>query len=66
MTRGKESKLLDKLLECFQAKKLLKSGGKQRVDSTHILAKVRHLSRLESVVETLHAALNELAELFPE
>ena len=66
MTKGKESKLLDKLLECFQAKKLLKSGGKQRVDSTHILAKVRHLSRLESVVETLHAALNELAEFFPE
>ncbi len=53
-------------MESFQAKKLLKSGGKQRVDSTHILAKVRHLSRLEGVVETLHAALNELAEFSPE
>jgi transposase len=66
LTKGKEIQLLDKMLECFQAKKLLKSGGKQRTDSTHILAKVRHLSRIESVVETLRAALNELAEFFPE
>ncbi len=66
LTKGKESKLLDKILESFQDKKLLKSGGKQRTDATHILAKVRHLSRLESVVETLRAALNELAEFFPE
>ncbi len=66
LTKGKEIQLLDKMLECFQAKKLLKSGGKQRTDSTHILAKVRHLSRMESVVETLRAALNELAEFFPE
>ena len=66
LTKGKETKLLDKMLECFQDKKLLKSGGKQRTDATHILAKVRHLSRMESVVETLRAALNELAEFFPE
>jgi transposase len=65
LTKGKETKLLDKMLECFQNKKLLKSGGKQRTDATHILAKVRHLSRMESVVETLRAALNELAEFFP-
>ncbi len=57
LSKGKETKLLDKMLECFQAKKLLKSGGKQRTDSTHILAKVRHLSRMESVVETLRAAV---------
>ncbi len=66
LTKGKEIQLLDKMLECFQDKKLLKSSGKQRTDSTHILAKVRHLSRMESVVETLRAALNELAEFFPE
>ncbi len=66
LTKGKEAKLLDKMLVCFQDKKLLKPGGKQRTDSTHILAKVRHLSRMESVVETLRAALNELAEFFPE
>jgi transposase len=66
LTKGKETRLLDKMLECFQDKQLLKSGGKQRTDSTHILAKVRYLSRMESVVETLRAALNELAEFFPE
>ena len=66
LTKGKETRLLDKMMECFQDKQLLKSGGKQRTDSTHILAKVRHLSRMESVVETLRAALNEIAEFFPE
>lgn len=66
LSKGKETSLLDKMLECFQEKKLLKSGGKQRTDSTHILGKVRYLSRMESVVETLRAALNELAEFFPD
>ena len=66
LTKGTEAKLLERMLECFQDKKLLKSGGQQRTDSTHILAKVRHLSRMESVVETLRAALNEIAGFFPE
>lgn len=66
LSKGKETRLLERMLECFQDKKLLKSGGKQRTDSTHILAKVRHLSRMESVVETLRATLNEIAEFFPE
>jgi transposase len=66
LTKGKEAQLLNKMLEGFQDKKLLKSGRKQRTDSTHILAKVKHLSRMESVVETLRAALNEIAEFFPE
>ncbi len=66
LTKGKEASLLERMLEGFQAKKPLKSGGTQRTDSTHILAKVRYLSRMESVVETLRAALNELAEFSPE
>src|SRR3989442_9812766 len=44
----------------------LKSGGKQRTDSTHVLAAVRSLSSLESVGEALRAALNALAEIEPE
>ncbi|MHC5826392.1 MAG: hypothetical protein ACYT04_63670, partial [Nostoc sp.] len=32
--------------------------GKQRTDSTHVLAAIRNLNRLESVAETLRAALN--------
>ncbi|WP_455356481.1 hypothetical protein [Streptomyces sp. SYSU K217416] len=41
---------------------LLKAGGRQRTDTTHVLASVRTLSRLELVGETLRAALEELAE----
>jgi transposase len=41
---------------------LLKPGGRQRTDATHVLAAVRTLSRLELVGETLRAALEELAE----
>src|SRR5947209_9304846 len=42
------------------------AGGKQRTDSTMVLANVRRLSSLESVGETLRAVLNELAEREPE
>ncbi|MFF3951517.1 hypothetical protein ACFYYN_43020 [Streptomyces sp. NPDC001902] len=41
---------------------LLKSGGRQRTDATHVLAFVRRLSGLELAGETLRAALEELAE----
>lgn len=64
--KGSESKLLDKMLFRFQEKHLLKNRGKQRTDSTHIIASVRYLSRLESVAETLRAALNEIAKTMPE
>jgi transposase len=45
---------------------LLKARGKQRTDSTHILAHVRELNRLEFVGETMRVALNALAEVAPE
>jgi transposase len=61
-----EARLLDKLLECSQAHGLLKSRGQQRTDSTHVLAAIRVLNRLELVGETLRAALNELASVAPE
>jgi hypothetical protein len=40
--------------------------GRQRTDSTHVLAKVRALNRTECVVETLRHALNVLAVAAPE
>lgn len=43
---------------------LVKRGGKQRIDSTHILGYVKEMSRLECAVETVRLALEELAELF--
>ena len=53
-------------LELFREKKLLKARGKQRTDSTHVLASIRVMNRLEMVVETMRAALNELATIAPE
>jgi transposase len=61
-----EALLLDKLLERCYALGLLKARGQQRTDSTHVLAAVRVLSRLELVAETLRATLNELATVAPE
>jgi transposase len=58
--------LLNAMLVQFKAKGLIKVRGKQRTDSTHVLAAVRMLNRLEQVGETLRYALNVLAELVPE
>jgi transposase len=58
--------LLDSLLERVQALGLLKQRGKQRTDSTHVLAAVRTMNRLERAGETLRAALNSLALASPE
>ncbi len=63
---GKEKLLLDKLLERCQQLELLKAKGKARTDSTHILAAIRNLNRLECVGETLRAALNALAVIAPD
>ena len=63
---GKEKLLLDRLLERCQQLKLLKAKGKARTDSTHILAAIRNLNRLEYVGETLRFALNALAIVVPE
>src|ERR671922_1067559 len=60
-----EELLLDKLLERCQGLGLLKARGQQRTDSTHVLAAIRVLNRLELVAETLRAALNELATVAP-
>jgi transposase len=58
--------LLDKLLERCRVLGLLKARGSQRTDSTHVLAAIRKLNRLELVAETVRAALNELATEAPE
>src|SRR2546429_5141944 len=58
--------LLDKLLEQCQALGLLTARGQQRTDSTHVLAAIRVMNRLELVAETLRAALNALATVAPD
>src|SRR3989442_13555611 len=63
---GAQDLVLEPLLAVCRAQGWLKSGGKQRTDSTHVLAAVRSLSSLESVGEAMRAALNGLAESEPE
>jgi Transposase DDE domain len=58
--------LLDKLLERCRALGLLKARGPPRTDSTHVLAAIRVLNRLELVAETLRATLNALATVAPD
>jgi transposase len=61
-----ETLLLDRLLEVCKERGWLKAGGKQRTDSTHVLARVRSLSNLECVGEMVRAVLDDLATLAPE
>ncbi|GAC1598598.1 MAG: hypothetical protein NVS3B25_24630 [Hymenobacter sp.] len=61
-----EERLFAHLLTCCQDQQWLKAGGKQRTDSTHVLARVRDLNRLECVGETLRFTLNRLARLLPD
>jgi transposase len=56
LVQGSQEQLLfETLLDRFRERKLLKARGTQRTDSTHVLAAVRALNRLESVGETLFA-----------
>jgi transposase len=67
LTEGQKAHIfLDVLLEKLKKRGWISARTKQRTDSTHILAVVRQLNRLEMVGETMHRALNELAEADPE
>jgi transposase len=61
-----EQRLLAVMLERLQRDGLLKARGRQRTDSTSVLAAVRTMNRLEIVGETLRCALNRLAVLAPD
>ncbi len=45
---------------------LLNKRGKQRTDSTHVVSVIRDLNRLETIGETMRAALNMVATVAPE
>lgn len=62
---GQEMFLLDAMLQHFQQLGLLKAHGRQRTDSTHVLAAVRALNRYECIGETLRHCLNILATVAP-
>jgi transposase len=54
-------RLLDLALARLKEAGLVRERTTQRTDSTHVLAAVRDLSRLELVTEAVRAALEELA-----
>jgi transposase len=58
-------RLLARMLDGAHEAGLLKARGRQRTDSTHVLAAVRALNRLELLAETLRAALNAIAGVAP-
>ncbi len=60
-----EHVLLDRLLERCRERGWLKTRGRQRTDSTHVVGAVRALNQLELVGETLRATLNVLATVAP-
>ena len=66
VAQGAEHLLLDRMLERFKARGVVKARGKQRTDSTHVLAAVHDLHLLELVGETLRATLDDLAAAAPD
>ena len=62
---GLEQVALDALLARLAAEGLVKAGGKQRTDSTHVIAAAAALNRLELAGESVRAALEALTAAHP-
>ncbi|MFI7150933.1 transposase [Nonomuraea sp. NPDC050022] len=58
-------RLLDLALARLKDAGLVRERTTQRTDSTHVLASVRDLTRLELITEAVRAALEELAGIAP-
>jgi transposase len=56
---------LDTFLAACKARGWVKARGTQRTDSTHVLAAIRTLHRLECVLEAMHYVLNQLSDVAP-
>ena len=65
-TGGLDQVVLDTLLERLAVGGLVKPGGKQRTDSTHVVAAVRDLNWLELAGEAVRACLEQLAVGAPQ
>jgi transposase len=63
---GLEQVVLDALLARLAGDGLVKAGGKQRTDSTHVVAAVAALNRLELAGESVRAAVEALAVAHPD
>lgn len=58
--------LVEPILQVCRERGWLQAGGKQRTDSTAVLAAVRSLNSLESVGESMRAALDAIAQVEPD
>jgi transposase len=63
---GLEQVVLDALLARLAADGLAGAGGRQRTDSTHVVAAVAALNRLELAGESVRAALEALTAAHPD
>ena len=59
LDHGAERRLFEAVLEAALVRDLVQARGRQRTDSTHVLAAVHSMTRIEAVTETLRHALNE-------
>jgi transposase len=62
LAHGAAARVFEGLLVRLEAAQLLTGHRKQRTDSTHIVAAVQEVNRLEMVASTLRHALESLAE----
>jgi transposase len=65
LTHESGQRFLDTFLAACKARGWMKARGTQRTDSTHVLAAIRMLHRLECVLEAMHHALNQLSDVAP-
>jgi transposase len=63
---GLEQRVLDLLLEALVERGLLSASGKARTDSTHVVAAVRTLNRVELAGESVRACVEALAAAAPD
>src|SRR5687768_2161717 len=59
-------RMLDTLLNTCKERGWIKTRGKQRTDSTYVVAGIRRLYDLECVQQAMHHTLNELSEVAPQ
>jgi transposase len=54
--------LFETMLTCLKQRGLIKAGGRQRTDATHVLAAVRAINRVVCVGETRGIAASQRAD----
>jgi len=62
---GRADAVFDLMLARLTDAGLVKAGGRQRTDSSHVIACVRRLNRIETCGESLRAALEEIIAISP-